>query len=203
MSKKWIKIFFSGGDRIPSVEWVSGSLREVKQLAYEQMAETAYLDLEDEGICDIKGAFLKELRIREKDNCLFLKFKHGCHPRSDMAVMSKAALEKTIPMLTVKGRKVWAFAWVDDNASSEACEFVVRIAKGSKKAVKEIMAAKVNRPASFRHETKYSVEEMYHPNGFAGFSDDVMDHISYGEGLRVVAVPFSEIPEHTKGETRW
>lgn len=161
MSKKWIKVFFRGGDRIPSVEWISGSFN---------------------------------------DDCLFLKFKHGYHPRSDMVIMSKTSLEKTVPMVSISGRKLWIFVWVDDNASFEAGECVLRIAKGSKSAIKNIVTDKVNRPAPYRRETKFSVKEIYHPDGFIGYSEDVMDHICYGEGLKVAAIPFAEIPDHKDPE---
>lgn len=200
MSKKWIKVFFRGGDRIPSVEWISGSFKNVKRIAYEEMAEIAYLDLEDDGVSDLRNAFLKELRTRENDDCLFLKFKHGYHPRSDMVIMSKTSLEKTVPMVSISGRKLWIFVWVDDNASFEAGECVLRIAKGSKSAIKNIVTDKVNRPAPYRRETKFSVKEIYHPDGFIGYSEDVMDHICYGEGLKVAAIPFAEIPDHKDPE---
>lgn len=199
MSKKWLKVLFAAGDPIPRAEWIYGSHDEVKDQAIREFYDTVSLDLEDY-YPDSTARwqhYLKSNVLQERENNDFIvfTFKDAPHPRSDMMIISNAALQKQFQRLKGRNKKKWLFAWVDDGTSYRIAEDVIQAAVGDKDEIKKLVTDKVsNRQLRYKHVAKYSVEEFYHPSGFVGHGEDVCNHIAFGEGITVAAVPLSEIP---------
>lgn len=198
MSKKWLKVEFAAGDPFPQVEWIYGTHSAVTDQVIREFYDTVSLDLEDSYPDHDKRwqYYLKELRERENSEFIVFTFKGVPHSRSDMMLISNAALEKMFQRqrVGIKGKKKWVLAFVDDTATYRASQDFIVPATGSRDEIKNLVTAKVSRQPGYRHTASYSVREYYNPLRIVGHFDDICDSVAYGHGMTVAAVPLSDIP---------